>query len=151
MSCDCLADLRHLPESVDSLDHVARSASRSDIALQVRQSLMSAEFFARNSRAGNGSAISMGTWDFLVLSGKFLQEPLHAHKILRFGGRGGIFIFLLGEGGGKRQLYFNGHGDFSEFYLWPKMRSLPGNQDPNLTFFSLRFRTSLFFLLFLLR
>ena len=49
----------------------------------------------------------------------FLQENLHAHKILRLGERSiwGVFWVFWGEGGGGAEvpiLFFFGHGDVSE-------------------------------------
>ena len=50
-------------------------------------------FFASDSRAGNGCANFVGTWDFVALS-----EKKHAHKIPRF--RWGYLGVLKGGGGG---------------------------------------------------
>ena len=54
---------------------------------------MSLNVSARNSRAGNGCANFMGAWEFLVPSA---GENLHAHKIPRFLGGGGIRVFFWG-------------------------------------------------------
>ena len=71
---------------------------------------MSVKFFARNSRAGDGCANFMGTWDFWVfLQGK---KALHAHNIPRFGGGGVSWFFVVVGGGGVPILFFMGPGIF---------------------------------------
>ena len=86
-----------------------------------QKSLVSVNFFARNSGAGNGCANFMSAWKNCVLS----AGNLHAHKIPRF--RGGDFGFF---GGGGR-FYFIGTEIFLKRFCafscvrkrWRRMRS----------------------------
>ena len=55
---------------------------------------MSVKYFARNSRVGNGCA-DLCAPGICWLS---LQEKLHAHKIPRFRGGGGVLWALGGRG-----------------------------------------------------
>ena len=59
----------------------------------VRKSLMSEKLSARNSGAGNGSASSMGAWDFLVLSA---ENTLGGY--LGFGAGGRTNFIFMGAG-----------------------------------------------------
>ena len=70
---------------------------------RIRKSLVSVQFFVRNSGAGNGCANFMGGWK----NAFFLQEKPMSVKFLLLGG-GGF------GGGGECRFYFYGREDFSE-------------------------------------
>ena len=62
----------------------------------------------RNSGAGNGCAVFMGSWKNAFFSA---GKPVS----IRFFVLGGAILGL--GGGGKCRFYFYGHGDFSELHL----------------------------------
>ena len=69
-----------------------------------RKILMSVTFFARNSGAGMRQLYGP-----LEKFRSFCRETLHAHKIFRFFGGGGVFGVLAG---GSADLIFMGAGFF---------------------------------------
>ena len=76
------------------------------------QSLMSAKFFARDSRAENGCANSMGAWAFL---GSFCWKPSMSLKFLVLRGGGGAYFGFLGGGVEVPILFLWAQGFFWNF------------------------------------
>ena len=76
------------------------------LQLRSERNLVSINFFAHNTGAGNGCAKFMGAWSFCVLS----AGSLHAQKFLLLGGDFGFFGDM--GVGGSADLIFMGAGIF---------------------------------------